>query len=143
MPNLDFPGIQKGPAELIAAVSPQNLTDSWADLGDELDVEGAHFIGLFVNLNINDSTNARARLLAKRTGAGTDEYVLSIRTVRASNIKIEDRYVEFNIDADQKMLLVGDLYGLVPFAQFQVQAGAVGSTAGQIVSAYVTTAIGG
>ena len=142
MPNLDFPGIQKGPAELIAAASPQNLTGSWADLGDELDVEGAHFIGLFVNLDINDSANARVRLLAKRTSAGTDEYVLSI-SVRASNVKIEDKYVELNADADQKRLLVWDLNGLVPFAQFQVQVGTVGSTAGQIDSAYVTTATRG
>jgi len=143
MPNLDFPGIQKGPVELIAAASPQNLTGSWADLGDELDVEGAHFIGLFVNLDINDSANARVRLLAKRTSAGTDEYVLSIRTVGASDVKVEDEYVEFNGDADQKMLLSWDLDGLVPFAQFQVQVGTVGSTAGQIDSAYVTTATRG
>lgn len=141
MPNLDFPGIQKGPYELVAAASPQNLTTSWVDLGAELDVEGARHIGLYVNLDINDSVNARVRLLVKHTSASTDEYVLPIRSIGTSDVKVEDEYTEFNVDADQKVFLSWDLDGLTCFVQFQVQTETVGSTAGQIDSAYVTTAM--
>lgn len=139
MANLEFDGRIGGPHTLIAAA--QDLTANWADLGAELTVGGARFLGLFVELDINGSANARVRVLAKHTSAGTNEYVLPIRTVGASDVKVEDEYMEFNVDADQSMLLSWDLDGLVPYVQFQVMAGAVGAPAGQIDSAVVTTAI--
>ena len=141
MATLSFDGIIGGPHELLAAASPQNLTAAWADLGAELSVWGASSIALWVNLDINNSVNARVRLLAKHTSAGTDEYVLPIRTVGASAVLVEDEYIEFNVDADQKMALSWDLNGLVPYVQFQVMAEVAGTTPGQIDSAFVTTAL--
>lgn len=139
MAHLEFDGRYGGPVALIAAA--QDLTANWADLGTELTVGGARFIGLYAELDINGSTNARVRVLAKHTSAGANEYVLPIRTVGASDVKVEDEYVEFNVDADQLMLLSWNLDGLMPYVQFQVMAGAVGAPAGQIDSAVVTTAI--
>lgn len=141
MANLDFPGTMGGPQEDIIAAA-QNLTANWADLGAELHVAGAKAVGLWVTLDINDSTNARVRLLAKWESGGSDEYVLPVRTVSSSDVKVEDEYAEFNDDADQSVLLSWDLDGLVPYVQFQVQAGAVGVAAGQIDAAHVTTAGG-
>lgn len=139
MAYLEFDGRYGGPHELIAAA--QNLTGAWADLGGELLVGGARSIGLYVELDINDSVNARVRLLAKHTSAGANEYVLPIRTVSTSDVKLQDEYYEFNDDADQNMLLGADLDGVVLYVQFQVQAGTVGAAAGQIDSAVVMTAI--
>jgi len=139
MANLEFDGRYGGPHTLIAAA--QDLTANWADLGSELTVGGARFIGLYVELDINGSTNARVRVLAKHTSAGTNEYALAIRTVGAAAVSIEDEYMEFNVDADQSVLLISDLDGVVLYVQYQVQVGAVGGTAGQIDSAVVTTAI--
>lgn len=139
MANLDFPGVFKGPEELIAPASPQNLTAVWADLGNELYVEGAWTISLWLNVDINNSQNARVRLLAKRESAGADEYSLAIETVGASAISVEEEYKEFNVDADQKVKLDWTLGGSISYVQFQVQAGVVGAVAGQIDSAYATT----
>jgi len=139
MASLEKPGIIGGPQALLAAA--QDLTAAWADLGAELTVTGARTIALWTTLDINDSINARVRLLVKWENAGADEYVLPIRTVGASAVLVEDEYIEFNVDADQQMILSWDLDGLVFYAQFQVQAGVVGATAGQIDAAYVTTGL--
>lgn len=62
----------------------------------------------------------------------------SIHTVSTSAINVEDEYVEFTDDVDQKILLSWDLEGVVPYAQLQIQAGTVGITAAQIDSCIVT-----
>lgn len=139
MANLDFPGKFLGPEEIIAPAAPQDLTANWANLGAELFVQGARVIVLWVDLDINGSTNVRVRLLVKRAGAGADEYVLPIYTQAAAVVQVEDHLYEFNVDADQSMALQWTLDSAYSWAQFQVQAGAVGAPAGQIDSAYVTT----
>ena len=138
---LDFPGILGGPEELVAAASPQTLTALWADVGSELYVQGARSVALWIQLDINGSTNARVRCLAKHESAGALEYSLPIRTVGASAVLVEEEYVEFNVDADQNVILSWDLDGLVPYVQFQAQVGAVGAHAAQIDSAIATSAL--
>lgn len=141
MANLDFPGRFLGPEELVAPAAPQALTANWVDMGAELFVQGAGIIVLWVNLDINGSTNARVRLLVKRAGAGADEYVFPIITQAAATVQVEDHFYEFNVDADQLMVLPWELDGAYAWCQFQVQAGAVGAPAATIDSAYVTTGI--
>jgi hypothetical protein len=136
MPDLRFPGRFAGPVQLIAAA--QALTALWVDLGSQLLLEGAQRLGVYINLDINGSTNARVRLVA-RHATGGDDHVLPIRTVAAAVVTVEDEFIEFNVDADQLMLLSWDLDGLVQFAVVQVQAGAVGAPAGEILDAWVTT----
>jgi len=141
MINLNFTGVIRGPKELVAPASPQTITGAWADLGAELHVAGAGAAGLWANLDINGSTDVRLRLLAKRTSAGADEYVPPIRTVGASVVAVEDEYIEFTNDVDQKMLISWNMDGLIPYIQFQVMAGTLGAPAGIILSAYVTTTL--
>ncbi|GAG25429.1 unnamed protein product, partial [marine sediment metagenome] len=118
------------------------LTNAWADLGDELFVRGAEWIALYVVLDINDSQNARVRLLAKLEADGANEYSLPIRTVAADVVRIEPEIKEFNVDADQSIALSWHLDKSVSWVQFQVQAGVVGAVAGQIDLANVTTGRG-
>jgi len=136
--DLSFSGMFSHPQQLVT--SAQDLTAAWVDLGSEYEVAGARFVGVYVNLDINSSSDARIRFLGKHTGAHADEFVLPIRTVGASDVKVEDEYIEFNTDADQKMLIGADLDGVVMFLQVQVQAGTVGVTAGQIDDAWMVTA---
>ena len=104
----------------------QDVTASWVDLGSEVETWGSQTITLWVNVDINSSNNIRVRALAKHTSAGTDEYVFPIETAGTSDVDVEDHYFEFNVDADQKMILNWNLNGTVPYIQFQVQAGTVG-----------------
>ena len=142
MANLNWPGDLRGPEEIVAAAAPQNLTAAWVDLGDELFVQGAEWIALWIVLDINDSQNARVRLLAKREADGANEYSLPIRTVAAAVVLIEPEIKEFNTDVDQSIALSWRLDKSVSWVQFQVQAGVVGATAGQIDLAHVTTGRG-
>lgn len=134
--NISFPGGTAGPLALIS--SAQNLTANWVDLGSELDTEGVRTIGLYLTLDINDSLNARVRLVTLHTSGGT-EHVIPIRSVGTSDIAVEDEYIEFEDDADQSMMLPFEIYAVCPCVKFQVQAGTVGASAGQIDAANVTT----
>ncbi len=140
MANLNFPGLFKGPEDILylGAGSPQALTNAWVDLGPVLDVRGAQAIGLWLTLDINLSTNARVRLLVTYI-AGGPQHTLPIKTVGASAVLLEPEYKEFNVDEDRLMVVGWDLDGVVAEVQFQVMAAAVGGTAGQIDAARVTT----
>jgi hypothetical protein len=120
--------------------SAQDLTASWVDLGDPVNTNTMENVGLWLNVDINNSLNARVRALAQKTKTGGtgDEYVMPIRVVTASDVKVEPEYIEFNNDADQLMILAVGTDRLIPFIQFQVQAGTVGATAGQIDTAHVS-----
>lgn len=124
------------PLTLISA--PQNFTAGWVDLGFEIDCRTYNTLAVWLELDINLSNNARIRALTKLTLGGTNEYVLPIRTVSATDVKVDAEYTEFNTDADQSMVLSVELANVVPFVQFQIQAGTVGGTAAQIDSAYAT-----
>lgn len=118
--------------------TPQDLTGSWADLGAEIPMAGFSRLGLYLTVDINDSVDVRVRALAKHTSAGAEEYPLPIETVSASDVKIEPKYIEFNTDADQLILLEIETNRIIPVCQIQIQAGTVGATAGQIDAAYIT-----
>ncbi len=114
-----------GPDTLVAGA--QSATGAWVDFGPELDCDTYNTIGLWLDVTINNSTDFRARALAKHTSGGADEYVLPIETVSSSDIKIEDEYVELNDDADQKVLLKVLTDNITPYVQFQIMVGAVGA----------------
>jgi hypothetical protein len=114
--------------------TPQNLTASWVDIGAEVSCQGFNKIGLWVTLDINNSLDARIRALAKHTSAGTDEYTFPILTPTASQVNIEAEFIEFTQDADQKMLIKVECDNVVPYVQFQIQAGTAGATPGTIAA---------
>lgn len=125
-----------GPDSLLGA--PQDVTAAWVDLGAEITMGGYTHLGVWVDLDINDSENVRIRALAKHTAAGGDEYFLPILSVSVSDIKIQDEYFEFNEDIDQKVLVKVPTDNLVPVIQLQVMAGVVGGTAGQVDDLQIT-----
>ena len=124
MANLIFGGRFGGPEQLIS--SAQTLTGSWVNLGNELSVKGSRLIGLWSLLTVNDSLNVQARILIRHTSGG-DDYVLPTKSMMPA--QDTDEMVTWELDA------------LIPFVQFQVKAGTVGGTAGQVTAADVTVGL--
>lgn len=135
------------PVSLIAAA--QNVTATWVggELGPEVPTQGYTKMGLWLNIDMNDSQNVRVRILNKHTSAGADEYQSVINSVDTTgvpfNVKFQGEYLEYDVDADGLVVLPFDVANFVPFVQFQVMAEVVGATAAQILSAYVTYGYGG
>lgn len=112
--------------------SAQAFTTSWVDLGDEIEMRGYNTMGLWITLDINDTLNPRIRALAKLDTGGTKEYLFQIKSVSASDTKIEANYFEWNADADMETFFDIETGGHVPMIQLQIQCGTVGVAAGQI-----------
>lgn len=93
---------------------------------------------VWLNIDINDSQNVRVRAVGKLSKNAANEYNLPIKTTSSSQVTIQDEFMEFNDDADQKVLLEIVTNGLIPFVQLQVEAGTVGASAGQIDEADIT-----
>jgi len=137
--DLSWNGNYSAPQQLIS--SAQSMTGTWADLGSEYQLGGAKSCAVYINLDINLSLNARIRFLAKHASAHADEFALPIRTVSASDVLVEDEYIEFNADADQKVIIGVELDGCVMYGQWQARVGTVGGTAAQIDDAWLVSAI--
>jgi len=117
---------------------PQNFTASWVDLGTEQSTSSAQTATLFLGLEVNDSLNMRIRALGMHATGGT-EFMMPIKTVTATQVDTEGEFIEFSQDVDQNIIISFSLSGTIPFVQFQIQAGTVGGTAGQVVEANLIT----
>jgi hypothetical protein len=124
------------PETLITAA--QSMTTSWADLGSEIDCRGYNSLGAWLTVASGSSNDFRVRVLAKHTYAGSEEYNIPIRTVSASDVKIEPEYVEFNVDQNQLMVVAWDTDNIIPYTQLQISCSATGSVSGQVTAAYIT-----
>jgi len=118
--------------------TPQTLTTSWVDLGDQVDMTKYTRCGIWLNIDINDSNNVRIRALPKLAKNAAFEYTLPIRTVGANVVTVEPEYFEYGTDADGLGILEIRTRGLVPYVQFQVQVSAAGATPAQIDNADIT-----
>lgn len=118
---------------LLAA--PQDVTAAWVDIGPNpvIDTQGYSELFVYVVLDINDSTDVRIKGVALTAAAGLDEFDFPTEAVSATEVKVTSQYIEFDTDADQNMVLRFDV-GAVPFIKLQVEAGAVGATAGALTS---------
>lgn len=116
--------------ELISA--SQLLTGAWADLGPVIDVRDTETLSLWLNLDINNSTNVRVRMVGLKTADAADFYLMPIKTVNAAVVNVNQEYYELDVDADQKIVLAFSTFDLLPFVKFQVMAGVLGAPAGEI-----------
>jgi len=129
--------------DVITLAENQALTAGWVDVGNEFECTKLETILIWIDIDINDSQDFRVRLLAKTDKGGTGEYFLPIRTVSPTVNRIQQEYIEFTEDIDQKILVNCELNFTVPWMQLQTQAGAVGASAGIINSAKLTVTRGG
>jgi len=113
----------------------QTLTDSYADLGSEINVRGYNTLKLYLGIDINDSENVHIKALGKLLQDATEEYELDTQTVSSGVTQVDKQYFEVNYDADGYQTIQIDVTGCYVI-QLQAKAGTVGQTAGKITSAY-------
>lgn len=116
------------PIALITA--PQDVTSVWTDVGVPIKVNGFQRIALDVDLDINSANNVRLRWVRQITSGAADRLHM-IETVSASAVSVEDRYYEFNVDADQVVTLDFSIFP-IQFVQLQTSAGTEGGTKAQL-----------
>lgn len=110
--------------------TPQTFTDTWADVGSYLPLQYADELVTRLAVTKNSSANLRFRLAEFAVTGGT-AFIPQIETIGTSDIKIEDQYVELNVDANKDILLKWDIKGMV-WGKLQIQAGTVGTTGGTL-----------
>lgn len=132
--ELDFDGLYFAPQQLIASGTP--VTSGWENLGNEYHLAGVSNVGLYVSLTINDSTDVRFRLNALHTSGGT-AYAMPIATASGTDVAVQAHYFELESDADQDIMLMLDLGGVVNYGRWQVEAGTVGGTPAQITDVWM------
>jgi hypothetical protein len=123
------------PAILVAAASAQNVTTSWVDLGNEITTGGANMLALWVVVTHTNSVNVRVRILGKHTSSTGEEFLIPIKTVATTDVKVNAHYYELDTDATQNILLDWDVTA-VPYVQVQIQCETVGATADTVSSDY-------
>ena len=113
--------------ESIATTQTISTFGTYSDIGSVIDMQGYTNLLVYVNLDIGGATNFKIKALGQTLvgGGATDEYTFAIETVSASNIKIEDEYIEFTNDSDQLIILKIVTQG-VPFIQLQADGGVDG-----------------
>lgn len=113
----------------------QDFTTSWVDYGSEINSDGHGNLSIWLDLDINDSLNARLRIVGKHATNGADEYPIGtglMEMIGSSYIDNGD-HIEFDVDIDKKILIIIKLNHIIPYIQVQIQAGTVGSTAGRML----------
>ena len=110
----------------------QLFTASWADAGSEINVSGVSKLAVYLELDRSDSADMRIRPLALLEKGASDEYQFSIKTVGASDVKLEDLYYEFNSDVDGKYMFEIDIQGGMQAIQFQIMVGTIGAGTAQL-----------
>jgi hypothetical protein len=108
-------------------MSNKPVSGTFEDLGAVINTAGSDSVGLFLKMTIGTDSNFRIRAVGKLESTSADDYMLPIRTVSSSDIKIEAEYSELNVDSDQNIILEVLTDQLLPFVQFQVCVGTVGA----------------
>ncbi len=138
-PELTNPLKVKGsvstPAALVASGTPQNVTTGWVDFGAEITTNGAHTLALWAVVTHTNSVNNRVRILGKHTATTGAEFLIPIKTISSTDVKVNGHYYELDSDATQNVVLDWDI-SAVPYVQVQIQCETVGSTADTISGDY-------
>ena len=132
---LEFEGRWRGPKSLGAAT----LGTAWAAIGTAR-VGGARWYGAFLDVTVHDSVDMRFRLRGAYE-AGGSAYYMPIATISQSEVTIEDEYAEFNVDANQKQMVVWELAGICPYCTLEASVGTAGGTAATLDTSHIVTGI--
>lgn len=133
--NLRAQEISKSQPVALFSGDPIEITDSFADICNPINVKGAKSVILWVNYDRGDSVDMEIKALVGSDKDNVD-YEFVIETVSASKIEIQDEVVETSVDADMKFVREFVLNGAINFIKFQVKDSADGT--GQIDDAKVS-----
>jgi hypothetical protein len=123
--------------ELIAEA--QELTSSYAMLGERVDVKNALSITLYIDFDVDDSTDITIKpvgFLSAQTGSpAVGAFDLPQNgTVTGGVIEFVPLVFEVPAAGGKIAITVNTSYG-VPYVGFQVKAGTVGGNAGEVLTA--------
>ena len=114
-----------------AIATSQTVTGTFANLGDEINIRGFNKLGIFIDLDINNSTGVVIQVLLLNEPGG-DQYTHLISS----------SYQWTLLDADGNYKLPDfELNGLANYAQLQVKATVLGATAAIIDRCYITEVV--
>jgi hypothetical protein len=108
------------------------ITDSFQDISEPVNVKGVKSVVLWVNYDRGDSVDMQIKALIGPS-ADVCDYEFVIETVSADKVELEGEAVEPGVDADFKFARQFILDRSVNFIKFQVKDSADGT--GQIDSA--------
>lgn len=101
-------------------VTAQDLTDTYADYGAEIDMRGYTHLRVGIVLDVNDSTDIKLKLLGLNEAGGIDEFEIEGGTTQAIPHTADAKYsYEFDVKGS-------------PFVQLQAKAETVGATPGDL-----------
>jgi|GEM_PF-1939967 len=101
-------------------VTAQDLTDTYADYGAEIDMRGYTHLRVGIVLDVNDSSNITLKALGLNEAGGIDEFEIEGGTTQAIPHTADAKYsYEFDVKGS-------------PFVQLQAKAETVGATAGDL-----------
>jgi hypothetical protein len=128
-------GRNSDPAVLVASGSAQNVTTGWVDFGAEIATEGATLLALWLTVTHANSENVRIRILGKHTASTGAEFLIPIKNVSTSDVKVKGHYYELDSDETQNMVFDWDI-SAVPAVQVQIQCETVGVVADTVSGDY-------
>lgn len=134
--SLHFNGRWRGPVDLGTAT----MGTAWQTIGSSVRTGGAHWVGAFVDVTINDSTDVRFRMQGMYAENGS-AYALPIATDYTDEVQVEDELAELNVDANQRQSLLWEMAGVYPYARLQASVGTAGGTAATLDDAKLVSAI--
>jgi hypothetical protein len=106
-------------------VTAQDLTDTYADYGAEIDMRGYTHLRVGIVLDVNSSTDITLKLLGLNESGGIDEFEIEGGTTQAIPHTADAKYsYEFDVKGS-------------PFVQLQAKAETVGATPGDL-TVYIT-----
>jgi acylphosphatase len=133
--KVESQGRTTAPVTLVATGTPQNVTTGWVDFGAEITTNGAHTLDLWTVVTHTNSVNVRVRILGKHTASTGAEFLVPIKTVSSSDVKVNGHYYELDSDATQNILIDWEVSG-IPYVQVQIQCETVGVTADTVSADY-------
>lgn len=118
----------------------QDVTNEWVDCGLVVNTcsesGSSNNLAFLIDLDINDSTDVRFRIIGNWNDTTSLDYVFSIYDIKANVVNISPEYAELTSDTDQSIVLEFQTAG-IPYIQLQVKTGTVGVLPCSINSIYV------
>lgn len=117
--------------------TPQTVTNAWVNLGNMIPTGDAEELALWIDLDINSSSDVQIRVLGYEDSTSVTPYVLTAATVGETSIAMIDQAYTLGTE-DKKFIVPVVLPQTVPYCQLQVKAGTVGATGADIESLKVS-----
>lgn len=122
-------------------VEEQILTNSWVKIGATQNVKGYTCIGLYLDIDINDSEDVQIKIVGRRDDDDTVEFLLPVYEVTVEGlIDYAGTYFKLSKNEDQSLIIKTNTDNLIPFIDIYVKVGTVGGTAGKIKSLDISKA---